>query len=87
MDDRAFEMNSINMSVAYASLNISLLQDPHVYGSEDNHLSAAVTGKKGRLKEDEVIVEVRGTLCNLRDGWVVPVSVGHQSLTTQLPVS
>lgn len=31
---------------------------PSVYGTEDNHLSAAVTGKKERLKEDEVIVEV-----------------------------
>lgn len=58
LDDRAFEINSINMSVAYASLNISPLQDPHVYGTEDNHLSAAVAGKKRRLKEDEVIVEV-----------------------------
>lgn len=57
LDERAFEINSINMPVAYASLNISLLQDPHVCSTEDNRLSAAVTGKKGRL-EEEVIVDV-----------------------------
>lgn len=58
LDDKAFEIKSINMSVAYASLNISLLQDPRVYSTEDNHWSAAVTGKKGRLEEEEVIIEV-----------------------------
>lgn len=34
LDDRAFDINSINMSEAQASLNIFLPQDPHVYSTE-----------------------------------------------------
>lgn len=58
MDDKAFDINSINMSVAQASLNVFLTQDPSVYNTDDSHLTIAVLGEKIRLKKDEIIVEV-----------------------------
>lgn len=58
LDDRAFDINSINMSEAWASLNIFLPQGPHVYNTEIMTCLQQLQEKKRRVKKDEIIVEV-----------------------------